>query len=304
MLVALQWKPFYSFVLYFQVLVMETSQKGTATSSRASKLAKLTKLRKNIPQTSKSALEAILQNIKDDGLPELTTAKNMREGCRVAMEQMNGYGPLLLEHRLHGVDGSIKKVKLVNLLSYIHAAYKAGGGFHTLLKKTLAKHNSPLSLLVYADEVTPGNVLANVPTREMWCIYISIKEFSVHLQKEAAWMTVGLIRSDTVAALDGHLSQVLSALLESIFYSSYGNVQELGSATAGATRACNTWQKTLLAAGFSYYGWSSCQISWSTKGDSGSRFCQQCANIFQLADDNDNDAEDGSMSEIAKHCKF
>jgi hypothetical protein len=201
---------------------METSQKGTATSSRASKLAKLTKLRKNIPQTSKSALEAILQNIKDDGLPELTTAKNMREGCRVAMEQMNGYGPLLLEHRLHGVDGSIKKVKLVNLLSYIHAAYKAGGGFHTLLKKTLAKHNSPLSLLVYADEVTPGNVLANVPTRKMWCIYISIKEFSVHLQKEAAWMTVGLIRSDTVAALDGHLSQVLSALLESIFYSSYG----------------------------------------------------------------------------------
>ena len=31
---------------YFQVLVMETSQKGTATSPRASKLAKLTKLRK------------------------------------------------------------------------------------------------------------------------------------------------------------------------------------------------------------------------------------------------------------------
>ena len=46
------------------------------------------------------------------------------------------------------------------------------------------------------------------------------------------------------------------------------------------------------------------KFSWSTKGDSGSRFCQQCANIFQLADDNDNDAEDGSMSEIAKHCKF
>jgi hypothetical protein len=272
MLVALQWKPFYSFVLYFQVLVMETSQKGTATSSRASKLAKLTKLRKNIPQTSKSALEAILQNIKDDGLPELTTAKNMREGCRVAMEQMNGYGPLLLEHRLHGVDGSIKKVKLVNLLSYIHAAYKAGGGFHTLLKKTLAKHNSPLSLLVYADEVTPGNVLANVPTREMWCIYISIKEFSDHLQKEAAWMTVGLIRSDTVAALDGHLSQVLSALLESIFYSSYGNVQELGLQLQEPRGHATLGKRLFLQLGFLIMDGQAAKFSWSTKGDSGSRF--------------------------------
>ena len=49
---------------------METSQKNTATSSRVSKLAKLTKLRKTIPQTFKSSLEAILQSIKDEGLPE------------------------------------------------------------------------------------------------------------------------------------------------------------------------------------------------------------------------------------------
>ena len=72
----------------------------------------------------------------------------------MALEQMNGCGPLLLELKLHGVDGSIKKVKLANLLSYIHGACKAGGGFHTLLKKTLAKHHGPLSPLVYADEVT------------------------------------------------------------------------------------------------------------------------------------------------------
>ena len=92
-------------------------------------------MRKNIPLTSKSALEAILQNIKKEKLPKLTTSKNTRQGCKAVLEQMNGYGPLLLEHNLHAWDGSICKVKLVNLLSYIHGAYKAGGGSHALLKK-------------------------------------------------------------------------------------------------------------------------------------------------------------------------
>ena len=63
-------------------------------------------------------------------------------------------------------------------------------------------------------------------------------------------------------------------------------------------------KRLLLQLGFLIMDGQAAKFSWSTKGDSGSRFCQQCANIFQLADDNDNDAEDGSMSEIAKHCKF
>ena len=283
---------------------MDNSQKGHGTSSRESKLARLTKLRKNIPLTSKSALEAILQNIKKEGLPELTTSKNMRQGCKAVLEQMNGYGPLLLEHNLHAWDGSICQVKLVNLLSYIHGAYKAGGGFHAWLKKTMARHNGPLSLLVYADEITPGNVLANVPARKIWCIYISIKEFGLHLQKEAGWMSAGLIRSDIVASLDGHLSQVLSALLDSIFYSSYGNVQELGLQLQEPAGHAPIGKRLLLQLGFFIMDGQAAKFSWSTKGDSGSRFCQQCANIFQLAGDNDNDAEDGFMSEIAKHSTF
>ena len=126
----------------------------------------------------------------------------------------------------------------------------------------------------------------------------------MNLQKEAAWMTAGLIRSDIVAALDGHLSQILPALLESIFYSSYGNVQELGLQLQEPPGHATNGKRLLLQLGFLIMDGQAAKFSWSTKGDSGSRFCQQCANIFQLADANDNDAEDGFMSGIAKHCKF
>ena len=46
------------------------------------------------------------------------------------------------------------------------------------------------------------------------------------------------------------------------------------------------------------------KFAWGTKGDSGSRFCQQCANIFQFADDNELDVECGHMSEVSKYTKF
>lgn len=169
---------------------------------RPCKLAKLTKLRKTIPHT-KASLQAILNCIKDDGCPDLSNAKHMREGCKAALDQFCGYGPLLLNHSLVCKSGQKKTVALVNVLSWLHGAYKAGGGWFTLMKQAMASNQSTLSLVFYADEITPGNVLANVPTRKIWALYMTVKEFKQAMQKEAAWVTVGIIRSSIVAALDG-----------------------------------------------------------------------------------------------------
>lgn len=271
---------------------------------RPCKLAKLTKLRKTIPHTTKASLQAILNCIKDDGCPDLSNAKHMREGCKAALDQFCGYGPLLLNHSLVCKSGQKKTVALVNVLSWLHGAYKAGGGWFTLMKQAMASNQSTLSLVFYADEITPGNVLANVPTRKIWALYMTVKEFKQAMQKEAAWVTVGIIRSSIVAAVDGHLSQIFSALLDSIFNSNSCNVSELGmqlqepDGTSAASRL-------MLQLGLMIMDGQASKYCWSTKGDSGSRFCQQCANIFQLADDKDDDeGEDGHLSEVSKFCKF
>ena len=274
------------------------------TSSRQAKLQKLTKLRKNIPHTSKSALEKILKHIKDEGLPELDNSKQMREGCQMVLNNMQGYGPLLLEHQLVTSTGGLSKVILVNLLSWLHGAYKAGGGFHALLKSTMACNPGPLSLLVYADEVCPGNVLSHQPARKLWCIYVSIKQFHTALQKEAAWITVGLVRSDVVASLDGHLSAVLAALLGSIFNSEFGNVTHLGLLLQEPPGRGSLGNRLFLDLGFFIMDGQAAKFAWSTKGDFGSRFCQQCANVFQITADPDLEDEAAPLSEIAKHQKF
>ena len=242
---------------------------------------------KHIPHTSKSALEKILKHIKDEGLPELDNSKQMREGCQTVLNNMQRYGPLLLEHQLVNSTGGLSKVILVNLLSWLHGAYKAGKGFHALLKSTMACNPGPLSLLVYADEVCPGNVLSHPPARKLWCIYVSIKQFHTALQKEAAWITVGLVRSDVVASLDGHLSAVLAALLGSIFNSDFGNVTHLGLLLQEPPGQASLGNRLFLDLSFFIMDGQAAKFAWATKGDSGSRFCQQCANVFQITADPD-----------------
>jgi len=63
--------PFFinSFSCFSQLMAMD---------SRPEKLRKLQHLRQAIPYTSKSALEAILKHVKDEGLPELVDRKAMR----------------------------------------------------------------------------------------------------------------------------------------------------------------------------------------------------------------------------------
>ena len=94
----------------------------------------------------------------------------MAEGCQEVIQNMSAYGPLIAHHKVMAKTGVEKTISLVNLLSWIHGAFKAGGGFYALLKQTMNKCDSALSICMYADEITPGNVLANQPTRKPWAI--------------------------------------------------------------------------------------------------------------------------------------
>ena len=51
----------------------------TLAMDRPAKLRKLHEFRHKVPFASKSALEGFLKTVKDEGLPELITTKNMRE---------------------------------------------------------------------------------------------------------------------------------------------------------------------------------------------------------------------------------
>lgn len=149
-------------------------------AEREKKLRKLQDLRAQTPYVSKSALEGILSWAKQNGELPLASSKHMREASRATFAGANAYGPVLVEKEVLMADGSKMSLPFLNLHSFLHAGYSAGGALFELLKDVAG----PAGLALYSDEVCPGNALAASTPRKCWVVYAGIVQSHRHLQNE------------------------------------------------------------------------------------------------------------------------
>ena len=114
---------------------------------------------------------------------------SMKAANRTTIHQCEGHpvtGHCSKQQRSpHIHDKKTLQVKFTDLATWIQGAYHMGGGFHQLLSSTLAQR-PVLHVLLHADEVTPGHVLAPVASRKTWAICGSFKvfhrAFAIHQQ--------------------------------------------------------------------------------------------------------------------------
>ena len=93
--------------------------------------------------------------------------------------------------------------------------------FRDISMQSLAKHPSsfqrPWNLVLYLDEITPGNMLRPDNKRKITAFYASFLEFEDFLGLEAAWMTIGTLRTGVVKNIKGGMSNVVRQLLRDMF---------------------------------------------------------------------------------------
>ena len=182
---------------------MEASSSSKAPTCPAdgkiAKLRKLQDMRQEMPHMSKAK-----------------EAKGMRAADRHLIRTSTAYGPLVYEKKLVCTDGSKIALKFVNYLTFLCHAYQAGGGFHRCLNTLLARHGS-LSLILYSDEISPGNPLASKVGRKCWVVYCAIKEMKAFLSDTDAWVCLFVCRSSLVSTLAASMSQVMREILENTF---------------------------------------------------------------------------------------
>lgn len=95
-----------------------------------------------------------------------------------------------------------------------HFADKSAA-FADLLDQTLQKHTEPLSIIIYYDEITVGNIIKVDTKRKFWCFYFSFAEFGRRvLQSDMALLPIGIIRSTKVKMTKGNLSAVFRECLK------------------------------------------------------------------------------------------
>jgi hypothetical protein len=185
---------------------------------RPSKLRRLSGLKRSLPHVSHSALGALLKFAQDNPMPEFSNRNHVREARNLAVAQPTPFGSLLKELEVVDVHGRPMRIDIQCPFAFLHLAC-ATKHFGRLMAATAARHppriDAPWHLIVYSDEVTPGNQLKSENRRQLQSIYYSFAEFGpAALCHEDYWLTFATLKCSVVNNIDGGMSAVTTAMLK------------------------------------------------------------------------------------------
>jgi hypothetical protein len=135
----------------------------------------------------------------------------------------------------------------------------------------------PLRVVIYIDEICPGNPLRPEKSRTLQAIYWALADWPQWvLQRTAAWPCFGTIRSTVVKEMPGNIPQLMKMVLKTFF------PEDGDSFARGVT--IHVKQTAVVVhgvfAGFIADEKAHKELS-STKGASGSKPCVNCHNVFK-----------------------
>ena len=169
---------------------------------RATKLRRLNVFRRSLPHASGSALAAVLDEITRHGVPDLHGRHHLRQATTAVLAQETPYGNLLVPIKLVALDGTIKTMDVVNPLAMLLLAAELPGMDDLLqarFSKSLPSPETPWDIILYSDEIVPGNQMSYDNRRKLWAAYWSFKQFgTAALAREDAWFVLMCQRSSEV----------------------------------------------------------------------------------------------------------
>ena len=153
--------------------------------------------------------------------------------------------------------------------------------FRQLLAECWALHpcseTQKWSLLLYGDEVVPGNALRPDNHRKMSCFYIAIREMGGNILKhELVWVPLGVLRTEVAKRVRGGLSTVFKVILRRLFLQ-----EALGTdgITLDLKVAGGSYARLLFSLGNVIADADAHRGFWSWKGASAKLACACCKNI-------------------------
>ena len=186
----------------------------------ATKRQRLLELRYTLPHMSQSVLAAVCRAAEAGGLPASVTRHTIKDARDEAASQMAPYGALNCTVEAPRLSGRPLQLELQDPLPMLYAS-AALPPFAKLLKESLRRKPSsptePWHLIMYSDEVTPGNVLAYDHKRKIVACYFSFAEFGYAVSDEEAWFCPAILRSSVVKTLAGDVTALMSSVLMRMF---------------------------------------------------------------------------------------
>ena len=147
---------------------------------RPAKVARLSSLRARLPYISQAALSAVLEEVNREAAPK-ASRKDIRAARDDAVKTQTAYGTLHQSLQVAAKEGPPETLEYQHpgaMLCYLvkHSPSLSALVSRTLLSKPCSPQQ-PWNVLVYTDEVLPGNQLAYKHARKLWAVYWSVAEW-------------------------------------------------------------------------------------------------------------------------------
>ena len=254
-------------------------------SGRAAKLRRLDAFRRSVPHVSASALAAVLDEVERSGMPEAHSRWDLGQAAALELKEHTPHGAVLVQLELKRADGmGVVSLPALNPHAFLYKACKRGGPFVEMLAQRLdacpSSPETPWNLILYSDEVVPGNALSHDNKRKVWVIYFSWIELGPEmLSREDAWVCMLVARSSEVAMCSAGMGQVFGAVLKLFFKHGFCDMSTAGVALPGPDgRVLRVFSKLgmILQDGGAH------KSVWHCKGDAGTKLCMLCRNLFSV----------------------
>ena len=147
-------------------------------ADRMVKCARPSALQSRLPFISGNALSSVLSIAKAEALPQAVSTRSIRRARDKDVQAETPYGKLHQVIELPGEEKPIQ-VEIQHPLAMLYYMSSESKCFSTMLASAAASSSpaSPLHIVLYADEVHPGNVLAVTSERKIWAWYWTCLEF-------------------------------------------------------------------------------------------------------------------------------
>ena len=153
---------------------------------------------------STRAKSQLLREVKAFGLPEALSESTGHRERQKLVYQTTEYGPVLVSDMLPTRDGGTIKVFFQNPFATLAALIKHSVGFMLMFQTMLAAAQNRLQVVIYNDEVTPGQQLNKRNRRKTLGVYWTFLEWMFpKLSDERFWFCLTSVRSSTVNKIKG-----------------------------------------------------------------------------------------------------
>jgi hypothetical protein len=228
---------------------------------------------------SQSALAQVLSDVRRDGIPEASSRSSIKRAREASIRVSTPFGPLLRSFEVH-LAGSPQphSISYVHPIALLHHLCERSNDFAEFVEDALQRRPPSLSrkweVVVYCDEVVPGNQLEHDNRRKGQAIYWSFKDFGgPALGCEHLWFVLGIVRSNIVNRIAGGMSALMRMLLLTFFD------QEANIYYGVPVQTRSSVHMLCAKIGCVIGDHDALKQTFQNKGASGTLFCMCCRNV-------------------------